>query len=130
MSVNASEYSPLVLAYVGDSVYEQYIRTRLVEENPSLPAHKLHRAAIRYVSATAQSKIIGLLEDSLNEKELSVFKRGRNAKSPTSAKNSTILDYRRATGFEALVGFLYLDEQTDRLREILAFSFEHTLTKD
>lgn len=130
MSKRAADYSPLVLAYVGDSVYEQYVRTRLVAESPDLPAHKLHRAAIHYVSANAQSKIIGMLEETLTEEELGVYKRGRNAKSPTSAKNSTIIDYRRATGFEALVGYLYLDNKTDRLDEVLGFAFEHALIKD
>ncbi len=125
MSKRAVDYSPLVLAYIGDSVYEQYVRTRLVEENPDLPAHKLHRSAIRYVSANAQSNIIGMLEETLSEEELGVYKRGRNAKSPTSAKNSTIVDYRRATGFEALVGYLYLDKKDERLDEVLAFAFEH-----
>ncbi len=116
-----------MLAYIGDSVYEQYVRTRLLEESPDLPAHKLHRSAIRYVSATAQSTIMGMLEETLTEEELGVYKRGRNANSPTSAKNSSIVDYRRATGFEALLGYLYLDKQTDRLGEVLAFSFEHVV---
>lgn len=125
MSKRAVDYPPLVLAYIGDSVYEQYVRTRLIEENPDLPAHKLHRLAIRYVSANAQSNIMNTLEEILPEEELGVYKRGRNAKSPTSAKNSTIVDYRRATGFEALVGYLYLDKKTERLDEVLAFAFEH-----
>lgn len=127
MSKRAIDYPPLVLAYIGDSVYEQYVRTRLLEESPDLPAHKLHRSAIRYVSATAQSTIMGMLEETLTEEELGVYKRGRNANSPTSAKNSSIVDYRRATGFEALLGYLYLDKQTDRLGEVLAFSFEHVV---
>lgn len=130
MSKRAVDYSPLVLAYVGDSVYEQYVRTRLVAESPDLPAHKLHRAAIRYVSANAQSKIIGMLEETLFEDELGVYRRGRNAKSPTSAKNSSIVDYRRATGFEALVGYLYLDGRAERLDEVLSFAFEHALITD
>ncbi len=130
MSKRATDYSPLVLAYIGDSVYEQYVRTRLVEESPDLPAHKLHRAAIKYVSATAQSNVMTSLEETLTEDELGVYKRGRNAKSPTSAKNSSIIDYRRATGFEALVGHLYLDKRTERLDEVLGFAFGSAVNKD
>lgn len=121
----ACDYSPLVLAYLGDSVYEQYVRNRIIAENPDLPAHKLHRSAIRYVSAEAQSRSIGEIEEMLTEAELSVYKRGRNAKSPTASKNASIGDYRRATGFEALLGYLSLSENNGRLAEIMAAAFDN-----
>lgn len=118
------DYSPLVLAYIGDSVYEVYVRGRIIAEHPDLPAHKLHRAAIKYVSAGAQSRSIGKIEELLSQEEEAVYKRGRNAKSPTSAKNADITDYRRATGFEALVGYLYLKKSTRRLEELMAAAFD------
>ena len=119
--------SPLVLAYVGDSVYEVYVRTRLIAENPDLPAHKLHVLATGYVKAHAQSISMGALEGLLSFEEESIYKRGRNAKSPTVPKHAEIADYRRATGFEALVGWLFLDGQTDRLNEIMSLAYENAL---
>ncbi len=123
----ACDYSPLVLAYIGDSVYEQYVRCRIVTEHPDMPAHKLHKAAIHYVSAEAQSRSIGNIEEMLTEEELAVYKRGRNAKSPTSAKNASITDYRRATGFEALVGYLFFNNSKDRLDAVMKAAFEHSM---
>lgn len=120
-----SDYSPLVLAYMGDSVYEQYVRSRIIAEHCDLPAHKLHLAAIKYVSAEAQSRSIGEIEPMLTEEELGVYKRGRNAKSPTSAKNASIGEYRRATGFEALIGYLYLKKSNERLDEIMKTAFDY-----
>lgn len=122
----ACDYSPLVLAYMGDSVYEQYVRSRIIADNPDLPAHKLHKSAIRYVSAEAQSRSIGNIEQILTVEELAVYKRGRNAKSPTSSKNASIVDYRRATGFEALIGFLFFADDTDRLNAVMKAAFEHS----
>lgn len=121
----AGDYSPLVLAYIGDSVYEQYVRVRIVTEHPDLPAYKLHKTAIHYVSAEAQSRSVGSIEEMLQEDELGVYKRGRNAKSPTSAKNASIVDYRRATGFEALVGYLFLKGDADRLETVMSIAFEN-----
>ncbi len=121
----AVDYSPLVLAYLGDSVYEQYVRNRIIMEHPDMPAYKLHRKAIHYVSAEAQSRSVGAIEEMLYDNELSVYKRGRNAKSPTSSKNATIVDYRRATGFEALIGYLSLSENNERLAEIMRLAFDN-----
>ena len=121
----AGDYSPLVLAYIGDSVYEQYVRVRIVTEHPDLPAHKLHKTAIHYVSAEAQSRSVSSIEEMLQEDEMGVYKRGRNAKSPTSAKNASIVDYRRATGFEALVGYLFLKGDADRLEAVMSIAFEN-----
>ncbi len=123
----ACDYSPLVLAYMGDSVYEQYVRSRIITENPDLPAYKLHKAAIRYVSAEAQSRSIGNIEQMLKEEELAVYKRGRNAKSPTASKNASITDYRRATGFEALIGYLFLNNDADRLNIVMSAAYENSI---
>ena len=119
----ASQYSPLVLAYIGDAVYEVYVRTKVIEEHPDMPAYKLHRLTVQYVKAHAQSDSMLSLEETLNEKELAVYKRGRNAKSATVPKNADLTDYRRATGFEALVGYLYLEKDLDRLDEIMELAY-------
>lgn len=107
--------SPLTLAYLGDTIYESYIREYLIRKNIFLKINSLHKFAIRYVCANAQSKAILGIENILNEEEIAVFKRGRNHKKSTAAKNASILDYRNATGFEALVGFLYLKGDLKRL---------------
>jgi ribonuclease-3 family protein len=112
-------YNPLVLAYVGDSVYDTFIRTMLVSEG-SIQVDKLHKRAIKYVQAKAQAEIIQKLNDSLTEEEQDIVRRGRNTKSGTVPKNADINDYRYATGFEALIGYLYLAGNAKRLMEILA----------
>ncbi len=114
----ADQYSPLVLAYMGDVVFEIFVREQLVKES-NMPVNKLHHAASSLVKAQAQSRMIQVLEEELTEKEASIYRRGRNAKSNTSAKNASILDYRRATGFEALLGYLYLNKENDRLLELM-----------
>ena len=111
-------YSPLTLAYIGDAIYELVIRTILVEKG-NTQVNKLHQRASKLVKASAQSAIIEKLKPYLTEKEMGVFKRGRNAKSFTMAKNASMSDYRRATGFEALMGYLYLTEQWDRMLELI-----------
>ena len=117
------QLSPLTLAFVGDAVYETYIRTRLAKD-VNMQVSKLHKLAVKYVSAVAQSNIVHTLESTFTEEELGVYKRGRNAHSHTSAKNADIVDYRHATGFEALIGYLYLKKENQRLDEILKLSFE------
>ncbi len=112
--VDVRAYSPLTLAYIGDAVYEMVIRTVIVER-ANKAANELHKKAVKYVQAATQSVMIMALQDILTEDELAVFKRGRNAKSNTSAKNASITDYRKATGFEALIGFLYLMDDMDRV---------------
>ena len=111
-------YSPLTLAYIGDAIYELVIRTILVEKG-NTQVNKLHKRASRLVKASAQSAMIEKLKPYLTEEEMSVFKRGRNAKAATMAKNATMSDYRRATGFEALMGCLYLTEQWERMLELM-----------
>ncbi len=116
---NPALYPALVLAYIGDAVFEVFTRTRLIEKNPALPPHKLHKQNVMYVKAAAQSSAMAVIEPMLTEAELAVYKRGRNAKSATVPKNANIVDYRRATGFEALIGYLHLSENRDRLLEIM-----------
>ena len=111
-------YSPLTLAYIGDAIYELVIRTILVEKG-NTQVNKLHQRASKLVKASAQSAIIEKLKPYLTDEEMGVFKRGRNAKSFTMAKNASMTDYRRATGFEALMGYLYLTEQWDRMLELI-----------
>lgn len=111
--------NPLVLAFVGDAIYEVFVRTYLVDKNRDMSVHKLHVEAIAFVKAHAQSEFVKLLEDKLTEDEIQVYKRGRNSKSGTVPKNADVQEYRAATGFESLLGYLYLTEQQDRLNEIL-----------
>ena len=120
----AGLYSPLVLAYIGDSVYEAFTRKKVLEGNPNLPAHKLHKENVKYVKANAQSNAMEKIEPMLSEAELAIYKRGRNAKSATVPKNADLTGYRRATGFEALIGFLELSEQHERLMEIMEIAFD------
>ena len=111
-------YSPLTLAYIGDGIYELVIRTILVKKG-NCPVNQLHKKASGLVKAAAQSAMMEVLEPMLSEEEHSVYKRGRNAKSPTMAKHATMSDYRRATGFEALIGYLYLKEDFGRITELV-----------
>ncbi|MBQ9990976.1 MAG: ribonuclease III [Lachnospiraceae bacterium] len=112
--VDIRTISPLNLAFVGDGIFDLIIRTILVER-ANRPAHELHKKKSAIVKAQTQARLSEVLEEVLNEEELAVYKRGRNAKSGTSAKNASIVDYRKATGFEALLGYLYLSGQEDRL---------------
>lgn len=116
-------YSPLTLAYIGDAVYDLVIRT-VVVERANRAANELHKRTVKYVNAGVQAAMIEVLTDELTEEELAVYKRGRNAKSHTSAKNASIQDYRKATGFEALVGYLYLTDQTRRLLYLVKTGIE------
>lgn len=125
MMKKPSEYSPLVLAYIGDAVYEVYTRERILCENPDMPAHKLHTENIKYVKADAQSRSVSAVEKVLTEEETAVLKRGRNAKSKMSPKNADIVDYRRATGLETLFGYLQLNGEGDRLSELMKIAFEN-----
>lgn len=112
-------YSPLVLAYIGDAVYEIMIRTKVVNGGNE-QVNKLHKKTAALVKAGTQAQLLMAIEDALTDEEHAVYKRGRNAKSASMAKNATMKDYRMATGFEALVGYLYLAEQYDRLTELVS----------
>ena len=116
--VDIRAYSPLTLAYIGNCVYDLVIRTVVVERGNE-PANKLHKKTVAYVKAQTQASMIEALLPYLTEKEEAVYKRGRNAKSYTSAKNASIGDYRKATGMEALVGYLYLTGQEARIMELI-----------
>ena len=111
-------YSPLTLAYIGDGIYELVIRS-VVVERANRSANDLHKKTTRYVKAPAQSAMIEALLPELTEEEEAVYRRGRNAKSYTTAKNASVADYRRATGFEALMGYLYLTGQIDRMLQLI-----------
>lgn len=110
--------SPLTWAYVGDCVYELYIRTNLVNKT-NLKPHKLHIEAIKHVKAKAQAKLLEQLQEVLTEEEKNIVRRGRNAESHHLPKNANVQEYRYATAFEALIGYLYLTKKTKRLKEIL-----------
>lgn len=112
--------SPLVLAYIGDTIYESYIREYLIRKNINKKVNELHKTAVKYVKAKAQATIMHELENELTEEELRIYKRGRNQKSHTSPKNADIIDYKYATGFEALVGYLHLGNEKERLDYIVS----------
>ena len=116
-------YSPLTLAYIGDAIFELVVRTVLVERKNMQP-EKLHKAATKIVKAETQSLMIEGLKEELTEEELAVFKRGRNAKAVTRAKNASMSDYRRATGFEALMGYLYLKGDMERMVRLISMGVE------
>ena len=115
--------SPLTWAYVGDSVYELFIRMHLVNTTKLKP-HKLHIEAIKYVKAKAQADILQKLDKTLTDKEKEIVKRGRNAENHHLPKNATVQEYMHSTGFEALIGYLYLTKQDERLKEILKLCIE------
>lgn len=116
-------YSPLTLAYIGDGIYELYIRTILIKQG-NCQANKLHKRASRLVKAQTQSLMIDALESHFTPEEEAVYKRGRNAKSYTTAKNASTGEYRRATGFEAVMGYLYLTQQYERLIDLIKIGLE------
>lgn len=120
-----TQLNGLALAYVGDAIYEIYIRDYLVEQGQTKP-NTLHRMATHYVSAKAQAFLLQAMQtaDLLTETEQRIYKRGRNAKSHTSAKNADVTTYRIATGFEALMGYLHLTKQTERLEELIQWCIE------
>lgn len=125
----ATEFSPLVLAYIGDAVYELMIRSILVSRG-NRPVNKLNKDATSLVKAGAQSEIVKLIIDKLSEEEYTVFKRGRNSSPHTMAKNASMTDYKYATGFEALIGFLYLDNRCDRALELVKLGIDLYLNKN
>jgi len=112
----------LSLAYIGDAVYELEIRKRLLDKGLT-KVGDLHKQAIRFTSAGGQSKAMDLLEPTLSEEEMSVFRRGRNTEGGRKPKNSDLGTYHRATGFEALIGYLYLEKKEDRLTELINACF-------
>lgn len=116
--VDIREYSPLTLAYIGDSIYDLIIKSLVINEG-NKQVQKLHQETSSLVQASAQSKMMRTLQEILTEEEHAIYKRGRNAKSVSPAKNQSITDYRRATGFEALMGYLYLKKDMKRLIDLV-----------
>ena len=123
MSVDVREVNVKTLAYIGDVVYELYIREYVVS-NSREQVNKLHKKTIKYVSAKAQAKVVNLLNDELSDEEKDVIRRGRNAEANTVPKNTDVVTYKIATGFEALIGHLYLTKNENRLRYIIDKSIE------
>ena len=116
-------YSPLTLAYIGDAVYELIIRTIFVKQGNCQP-QKLHQRVTACVSAKAQARMIDALQPLLTEEEAGVYRRGRNSKPYTKAKNASMQEYLEATGFETIVGYLYLKREYERLNELIARGLE------
>lgn len=113
-----NQLSPLVWAYVGDCVYELFIRSFLVD-NHSYKPHKLHTEAIKYVKAGAQAKFLENIYETLTEQEKEIVRRARNTNNHHLPKNSNVKEYMYATAFEALIGYLYLTKKYDRVREVI-----------
>ena len=123
IAADLREINPSVLAYIGDSVYELYSRCHVSERTAS-NSGKMHKVNVKYVAAASQAKAVNALMDELTEEEIEYFKRGRNSNSPTMSKNASPVDYMNATGFETLLGFLFLDNKEERLDYIIQKSFE------
>ncbi|GGG06892.1 Mini-ribonuclease 3 [Paenibacillus abyssi] len=117
------QLNPVVLAYIGDAVFELLVRQYLVSQ-PNHKLHHLHRQATSWVSARAQCALLQRWQPLLTEEEADIVRRGRNAKSGAPPKNADIQQYRQATALECLVGYLYYQGRSDRLRELLAIAFE------
>ena len=124
--LDVNQISPLVWAYIGDSVYEQYIRNYLVTNTKYKP-HKLHVEATKFVKAAAQAKILQQLEKNLTEEEKEIVRRTRNTKNHHLPKNSNVQEYMYATAFEGLIGYLHLSKNTTRLNEILELSLKYAV---
>ncbi len=121
--VDIREYSPLTLAYIGDCVYDLVIKSLVINAG-NKQVNKLHQETSRLVQASAQSLMMRTMQEHLTEEEHAVYKRGRNAKSVSPAKNQSITDYRRATGFEALLGYLYLKKDYKRLLDLVKIGLD------
>ncbi|MDO4619641.1 MAG: ribonuclease III domain-containing protein [Lachnospiraceae bacterium] len=124
----AGSYSPLILAFIGDGAYELAIRTMFVKQGNRRPKD-LNREKSKLAKAAAQSAMMETLEPMLTEREADIYRRGRNAKSATMAKNASVTDYRRATGFEALIGYLYMTGNTERMLELIEIGVDAQLQK-
>ena len=121
---NPNLLSPSVLAFVGDAVYGLMVRTALAEVNR--PSGELHKLSVKLVNATAQAQAYKMIEPELSEKEIMVFKRGRNFKTGNTPKNSSGGEYHTATGLETLFGFLYLSGENDRLKTLFNIIWENS----
>lgn len=127
--VDAGEYSPLTLAYIGDSIYDLIIKSLVVNEG-NKQVQKLHKETSALVQASTQSRMMRTMQEYLTEEEHTIYKRGRNAKSVSPAKNQSITDYRRATGFEALLGYLYLKKEWKRMLDLVKIGLDSLTEKE
>lgn len=116
-------YSPLGLAYIGDAVYEIAVRTLVISEG-NMSVNKYHKKSSSLVKASTQAGVYDNIKEKLTDEEAAVYKRGRNAKSATAAKNASIVEYRMATGVEALIGYLYLSGRTARALELIKIGLD------
>lgn len=114
--------NPLVLAYIGDAVYEVYVRMHIAK-NGAFKPNTLHKNSIAYVCARAQANVLVKIEENLTEEEVNIVRRGRNAQSNTIPKNASVADYKKATAFEALIGYLFLKNDITRLEYIVNIAF-------
>ena len=120
---DAKQYSPLTLAYIGDCVFDLVVKNLVIHKG-NRQVQKLHQETSRYVQASAQSQMMRTIQQHLTEEEHAVYRRGRNTKSVSATKNQSITDYRRATGFEALIGYLYLKKEWKRLLELVKIGLD------
>ncbi|MBQ8391809.1 MAG: Mini-ribonuclease 3 [Clostridia bacterium] len=125
-NINPKEYSPLALAYIGDTVYDLFIRTKVLEKG-NRHVTVMHKEAVGFVKAHSQSVSAYAIEGHLTEDEQRILKWGRNAKSNTTPKNADVTEYRMATGFETLIGYLYLSNDIQRLEFLLEKAYEAIL---
>lgn len=121
--VDIRTYSPLTLAYIGDAVFEIIIRTLIVEKGQR-PANTLHKHATKIVCAQTQAKMIDAVYDCLTEEEQDIYRRGKNTKLHSTARNASLADYRKATGFEALCGYLFLKDDSMRIIQLVRQAIE------
>lgn len=122
--VDLRTYSPLTFAYIGDEIYDLVVRSVVVGKGNTRPS-KLHSVTSHFVKASAQAVMMKAIEPLLDEEEADIYRRGRNAKSATMAKNATMSDYRKATGFEALMGYLYLNDRFARIVELSRIGMQY-----
>lgn len=127
--VDVHSYSPLTLAYIGDSIYDLIIKSLVINQG-NRQVNKLHKETSMYVEASTQSLMMRAMQEELTEEEHAVYKRGRNAKSVSPAKNQSITDYRRATGFEALLGYLYLKKEWKRMLDLVKIGLDSLKEKE
>ena len=127
--VDVHRYSPLTLAYIGDSIYDLIIKSLVINQG-NRQVNKLHKETSMYVQASTQSLMMRAMQEELTEEEHAVYKRGRNAKSVSPAKNQSITDYRRATGFEALLGYLYLKKEWKRMLDLVKIGLDSLKEKE
>ena len=123
-SKDIREYSPLSFAFIGDCVYELAIRTYVLSQG-NRPVNELNMMKVKYVNAAAQASMVSACMEIMTEEETDIFKKGRNAKGGTAAKNQSLADYRKATGFEALCGYLYMQGKMQRVVELVKYGIEH-----